>query len=213
MSMDELQSAVGTWHRNAFPDEHPLELALCSAEELGELCEALDETKALQLINTRLTRAFLKESHGTNDRRGDVDWSAVVYDELGDVLVVLAAIADARGWSLTEALRARLAFITKRFAADVWTDIPGLAHPVVSRRHRRLRVRAQLHRAPVAVGREPDRQRSGRTMVGTLVRHRRPPRQLIRRGRRRMDHVRAPVPVVSPNATMVAARRAGRALP
>jgi NTP pyrophosphatase (non-canonical NTP hydrolase) len=114
-TMDELQAAVGLWHVGAFPHEHPLELALCSAEEIGELAEALDQSKALQALNTRLTRAFLKESHGTNDRRADVDWTAQVFDEMGDVLVVFAAIAAKRGWSLEEMLRVRFEFVRARY--------------------------------------------------------------------------------------------------
>jgi len=122
MSMDDLQAAVGLWHRGAFPHEHPLELALCSAEELGELAEALDDAAAAKELTrkvTSLTRAFLKESHGANDRRADVDWSAKVYDEIGDVLIVLAAVADRRGWSLEQCLRARLTFVSERFPAQI----------------------------------------------------------------------------------------------
>lgn len=118
-SLDGIQGEVGEWHRNAWPDEHPLELALCAAEEIGELAEAIEESVLLRHLSTRLTRAFLKEAHGANDRRAHVDWSSKIQDEIGDVMIVLAAIADRRGWSLEDALQTRFAVVRERFPQAV----------------------------------------------------------------------------------------------
>lgn len=104
---EELDYAVALWHGGAFPDETPEQLGLCIGEECGELL-----------------RAILKESHGANDRRAYVDWRAEQRNEIGDVLIGLAALAMRRGWHLDDILRERLDFVRSRFPAAV-SDIKG----------------------------------------------------------------------------------------
>ena len=96
--LDWCARVVG-WHRQAFPNESLHEIGLMLGEEIGEL-----------------QRTILKEGHGANDRRADVDWKAERQTEFADVMIALVVLAERDGFDIMEALDQRLRFVAARFS-------------------------------------------------------------------------------------------------
>ena len=109
LNLDAVQAQVDTWTRQFRPTPEaaadPMADALCIAEEAGEVC-----------------RAVLKRSHG---KRPDVDWSAQLRDEVGDVVIGLLSLAANEGWSLADAVTERWAEVSQRGATPEQGEGPG----------------------------------------------------------------------------------------
>jgi len=87
-----MQRDVGSWHRRSFPGATAEHIALVLAEEAGEVC-----------------RVIVKRAFGHRKQtRGDLG------DELGDVLIVLCALAESEGIDLEASAVERWAAVHSR---------------------------------------------------------------------------------------------------
>ena len=98
--IDALQRRVGEWSEAMFRSDgsppNPLANALAIAEETGEVC-----------------RAVLKRSHGG---RPETDWHAELPGEVADVVITALVLAHNEGFSLAEAIEAKLVDLDQRLA-------------------------------------------------------------------------------------------------
>lgn len=92
-NLNTFQAAVGHWHGQRFPEAKASHIALKLAEETGEVCRALVESSF--------------PSRSDHHRES-------LADELGDVLIVLAALASKCGISLAKAVEARWKIVEAR---------------------------------------------------------------------------------------------------
>lgn len=120
-SFTEWACAAVEWHRGAFPDETPEQLGLCLAEEAGEL-----------------VRTILKESHGSNDRRADVNWPKERRKELADLMLAVICIAERDGMDVpefVEALWSGLRAVSDRFPGSAPVGPPQEPAPTLAERY------------------------------------------------------------------------------
>lgn len=84
LGLDELQEYVGDWHRHWFPDVSPTRVVLKLVEEAGELAAAHNKhlAYAAPTWEQSLTESEL--------------------DAIGDIAIVLLALCDRFGYSLTD---------------------------------------------------------------------------------------------------------------
>ena|SRR3990167_5885136 len=92
--MKELQDAVGDWGRFNFPDSDDRDRTLIICEEAGELAHVI-----------------LKQHQGI---RPDSASDAHAQDAMGDIVIALMGLADARGWDLWEIVRDTSARVLSR---------------------------------------------------------------------------------------------------
>lgn len=102
LSLDELQRQVGDWHVAHFPHAVPTRLVLKLSEEVGELSSA---------HNKRLS---LSEHLPWHD-----GLSVKEQDAVGDVVIVLLALCDRAGLSLSEIVTATWREVSARSAERI----------------------------------------------------------------------------------------------